>query len=290
MIRIQHQFRMIPIMSRRACHSNQIVYPCLPTVYWYILYSYGPQRSLLPQRCTCVELHHSFAKKTESRLSKKKLLPFGNLICQQIILHLPMMLWCSFESAFWIWWMSWTDFFLFSWYEWIYYTIYYNKKNQKTFRYYNGYTIWYYGYTIWYYKTTWNSLQVIILFQPSFGSSFHVPLQCPGVTFHRRTALFLEDALAVLTASLVKILKITTQIRDQNMKEPDLDRFGCWMTLNDVERWMMLNGKMLESDILSSYPILCNHRWSWMLNAPGTKPQMAMFNPHFVHFEALSAR
>lgn len=100
MIRIQHQFRMIPIMSRRACHSNQIVYPCLPTVYRYILCSYGPQRSLLRQRCTCVELHHSFAKKTVSRLSKKKYLPFGNLICQKIILHLQMMLWCSFESAF----------------------------------------------------------------------------------------------------------------------------------------------------------------------------------------------
>lgn len=58
-------------MSRRACHSNQIVYPCLPTVYRYILYSYGPQRSLLRQRCTCVELHHSFAKKCIQAVQKE---------------------------------------------------------------------------------------------------------------------------------------------------------------------------------------------------------------------------
>lgn len=219
MIRIQHQFRMIPIMSRRACHSNQIVYPCLPTVYPYILYSYGPQRSLLRQRCTCVELHHSFAKKTVSRFSKKKYLPFGNFICQQIILHLQMMLWCSFESAF----------FLVNVLQIFSYSV-------RT----NGYTIWYYQKKQ---KTTWNSLfQVIIFFQPSFGSSFHVPLQCPGVIFHRRTALFLEDALAVLTHCFPSEdhwkspLKSVTKIW-KNQIWIDLDVEWRWLTLNVEWCW-----------------------------------------------------
>ena len=204
-------------MSRRACHSNQIVYPCLPTVYRYILCSYGPQRSLLRQRCTCVELHHSFAKKTVSRLSKKKYLPFGNLICQKIILHLQMMLWCSFESAF----------FLVNVLQIFSYSVRMDILSDTI-------------------KKTENNLELPFsghhFFQPSFGSSFHVPLQCPGVIFHRRTALFLEDALAVLTHCFPSEdhwkspLKSVTKIW-KNQIWIDLDVEWCWMTLklNDVD-------------------------------------------------------
>lgn len=129
MIRIQHQFRMIPIMSRRACHSNQIVYPCLPTVYPYILYSYGPQRSLLRQRCTCVELHHSFAKKNCIQVFQKEISALWQFYLStnnpSSTNDVMMLLWICIlfgECP--------SDFFLFSSYEWIYYLIL-SKKTEN---------------------------------------------------------------------------------------------------------------------------------------------------------------
>ena len=237
MIRIQHQFRMIPIMSRRACHSNQIVYPCLPTVYRYILCSYGPQRSLLRQRCTCVELHHSFAKKCIQAVQKEISVLWQSYLSTNnpsSTNDVMMLLWICIlfgECP--------SDFFLFSSYEWIY-TIWYYQKKQKT---------------------TWNSLfQVIIFFQPSFGSSFHVPLQCPGVIFHRRTALFLEDALAVLShcfpsednwksprKSVTKIWK--------NQIWTDLDVEWRWMTLNVEWCWMAKCWSQISYHLIRSFVI-----------------------------------
>ena len=219
MIRIQHQFRMIPIMSRRACHSNQIVYPCLPTVYPYILYSYGPQRSLLRQRCTCVELHHSFAKKNCIQVFQKEISALWQFYLStnnpSSTNDVMMLLWICIlfgECP--------SDFFLFSSYEWIYYLILSKKTENNLELPFSGHHF----------------------FQPSFGSSFHVPLQCPGVIFHRRTALFLEDALAVLTHCFPSEdhwkspLKSVTKIW-KNQIWIDLDVEWRWLTLNVEWCW-----------------------------------------------------